>query len=136
MMELALIMTVLSIIVLGAIDFGRIAYMAMALTNAARQGAMVGSQTAALSSNFSAMQTAAQSSASADIGSITAVATRSCECEVAGVNTVMGSCTAACAGVVRIRVTVTTSKTFNTITRFPGLYNSVSLTRRAIMRAQ
>jgi Flp pilus assembly protein TadG len=135
-MELALIMTVLSVVVLGAIDFGRIAYMAMALTNAARQGAMVGSQTAATSTQFSTMQLAAQSSASADIGTISAVATRSCECNVGGTLTVMGTCTSACAGAVQIRVTVTTSKTFNTITRFPGLNNSVSLTRRAIMRAQ
>ena len=135
-MELALIMTILSVVVLGAIDFGRIAYMAMALTNAARQGAMVGSQTSATSTQYSTMQLAAQASASADIGAITAVATRSCACDVGGTVTVMGSCTAACLGFVQIRVTVTTSKTFNTVTRFPGLYNSVSLSRQAIMRAQ
>jgi len=134
--ELALIMTILSLLVIGTIDFGRIGYMAMALTNAARAGAMVGIETSATSANFTAMQNAASASASQDIGVITAVASRSCECDVGGVVTVMGTCTTACAGIVRIRVIVTASKTFNTITRLPGLNNSLTLTRQAIMRAQ
>ncbi len=138
LIELVLVVTVLSIVILGSIDFGRIAYMAMALTNAARAGAMVGSQSASDSNNFTAMRNAASASASADIGAITASATRSCECDVGGVVTVMANCppTGVCAGVVRIRVSVTASKTFNMLAPFRGLPSSVNLSRTAIMRAQ
>jgi Flp pilus assembly protein TadG len=138
MIELALVMSLLSVVVLGSIDFGRIAYMAMALTHAARQGAMVGSQSVADTNNFAAMKAAAEASASADIGSITDSATRSCECDVGGAVSVMANCppTGACAGIVRIRVRVVAMKTFNMITRFPLLPQSVTVKRIAIMRAQ
>jgi Flp pilus assembly protein TadG len=135
LIELAVVVTVLSVVVLGTIDFGRIAYTAMALTNASRAGAMYGAQPFK-SSDFTGMRNAASNSASADIGAIDPpVASRSCECEVAGTTTVI-ACNASCAGTLRVRVSVTASKTFNMLTRFPGLPNSVSLSRTAIMRAQ
>jgi Flp pilus assembly protein TadG len=136
LLELAIVLTVLSIATIGVIDFGRIAYQAMGLTNAARAGAMVGTQSPSSSGNFTAMRNAAQASAAADLGTITTSASRSCECEVAGVITVMGSCTSACGGTVRTRVIVTASKTFNMITRIPGLRNTVNLSRTVTMRAQ
>lgn len=133
-----MLFTLLTVIVIGAVDFGRIAYTAMALTNAARAGAMWGSQSIQDAQNTTGMQAAASASASSDIGAITTAATRSCECDVGGVVTVMANCPplGVCAGTVRIRVTVTASKTFNSITRFPGVPRSVLITRSAIMRAQ
>jgi Flp pilus assembly protein TadG len=137
MIELALVMTALSILIIGAIDFGRISYTAMALTHAARQGAMVGSGSVVDTQNFAAMKLAAEASANPDIGSITDSATASCECDVGGSVTVIAcSPMGACAGIVRIRVRVVAMKTFTTITRFPGVPNSVTLKRVAIMRAQ
>jgi Flp pilus assembly protein TadG len=136
MIELAMIMTLLSIVVLGSIDFGRIAYHAMALTNAARAGALHGAQPGK-NTDFAGMQAAASNSAAGDIGVITTGATRSCECQVgAAAPTVMASCTSACAGTVRMRVRVTASKAFNLIVRFPGLPTNVTVTRIAILRAQ
>jgi len=141
MIELAVVMTVLSVIVLGTIDFGRISYMAMALTNAARAGAMYGAQPFK-NTDFAGMRNAATNSAIADIGSVpTPVATRSCECQV-GVAppTVMTSCpppgVPPCAGTVRMRVSVTVSKTFTMFTAFAGIPSSVNISRTAIMRAQ
>lgn len=138
LLELALIVTALSILVVGAADFGRIAYMAMALTHAARAGAMTGSQSASDSNNFTAMQNAASASASADIGTIVATASRSCECDVGGVVTVMGSCPpgGVCAGIVRIRVSVTASDTFKLVRPFMRLPTNVVISRTAVMRAQ
>jgi Flp pilus assembly protein TadG len=136
MMELAMIVTVLSVIIVGAIDFGKISYMAMALTHAAREGAMVGSQTAANSTKFTEMQNAAIASAQSDIGTISANASRSCSCDVGGTVSPMGTCTSACAGSVQIRVSVTATKTFTMRATIVGLVKSVSLSRTAIMRAQ
>lgn len=138
MVELALVITVLSVIIIGAIDFGRISYMAMALTHAARAGAMVGSQKASDATKYTEMQNAAIASASADIGTISANASRSCSCDIGGVVSPMANCppTGTCAGSVQIRVTVTTSKTFTMRATIVGLVKSVTMTRTAIMRAQ
>jgi Flp pilus assembly protein TadG len=140
MIELAVVMTVLSLIVLGTIDFGRISYMAMALTNAARAGAMYGSQPSK-SGDFVGMRNAATNSAIADLGTVpTPVATRSCECQVGSAPpTVMTSCVPpvpACAGVTRMRVSVTVTKTFTMFTSVAGIPSSVVISRTAIMRAQ
>ena len=136
MLELALMGTALTFLVLGMIDFGRIAYTAMALTNAARAGAFVGSQVDNNSDNFTGMQNAAIASASADIGTIGATATSSCACDVGGVVSAMATCNSACAGVVEKRVSVTTTKTFTTVTRVPFMPNNIALSRTAIMRAK
>jgi Flp pilus assembly protein TadG len=129
----------LCFIALGTVDFGRVSYMAMALTNAARAGAIYGSQSLAKSNDLSGMETAARGSAAADIGVISTSTSRSCECQIGSATpTVMGSCppVGTCTGTVRIRVKVIASKTFTMIKAFPGLPGTVSLSRTAIMRAQ
>jgi len=140
MIELAVISTLLMIVVVGMIDFGRIGYHAMALTNAARAGAFHGSQPGK-NTDFAGMQSAASNSAAQDIGSITTTATRSCECQIgAATPTVMISCpppgNPVCNGTVRMRVRVSASKAFTLLARFPGLPSSVTLTRVAILRGQ
>lgn len=140
MMELALVTTVVTMVVLGTIDFGRISHHAMALTNAARAGAIHGAQPGK-STDVTGMQNAALNSAASDIGTITASASRSCECQV-GTNppTVMTSCpppgVPVCVGTVRMRVTVTASKTFTMLSTIPGLRNSLNVSRAAVLRAQ
>jgi Flp pilus assembly protein TadG len=140
MIELAVIATLLMMVVVGLVDFGRIGYHAMALTNAARAGAFHGSQPGK-NTDFAGMQSAASASAAGDIGSITTTATRSCECQVgAAAPTVMISCpppgNPVCAGTVRMRVRVSASKTFSLAARFPGLPSTVTVTRVSILRAQ
>lgn len=136
LVELAVVGAMLCMVVLGVIDFGRISYTAMALTNAARAGAMYGAQPNK-SADSANMRITAENSASADIGAIT-VTTHppQCECQVGGVTTVMLTCASACAGTIRTRVNVTTSKVFNMFTKFPGLPGTVTISRTAIMRAQ
>jgi Flp pilus assembly protein TadG len=139
LVEVAVAVILLCFIALGTADFGRVSYMAMALTNAARAGAIYGTQSLAKSSDFAGMETAAARSAAADVGVINTSASRTCECQVgSGTPTVMGSCPpiGTCTGTVRIRVKVIASKTFNMIKAFPGLPGTVSLSRTAIMRAQ
>src|SRR5512141_2889527 len=104
MLELAVIAAVLSMVILGAIDFGRIGHHAMALSNAARAGAIHGAQPGK-STDFAGMQSAASNAAAADIGAITTAASRSCECQTGGgTPTVMTSCpppgVPVCGGVV------------------------------------
>jgi len=131
LVEFALVLPFLCVILFGAIDFGRVSYHAMALTNAARAGAQYGAQSIGKSSDVAGMRAAALSSAAGDIGSVTATASQRCECD----GTLI-ACTATCSGARRIYVTVTTSKNFSTLTRFPGYPNSLSVTRSAVIRAQ
>jgi Flp pilus assembly protein TadG len=136
LLELALVAVAMSIIVVGAIDFGRVAYMAMALTNASRAGAMYGSQPTK-SADTVGMRIAAAGSASNDIGSIKVTASRVCECgNGTDTTATVIVCGAACGGVTRVRVRVIATDTFKLVRPFPGLRNNVVINRTAIMRAQ
>jgi hypothetical protein len=115
-------------------DFGRIGYSSMALTGAARAGAMYGAQSVVLSKDTAGMRITAQAAAS-DIGAITTAVSRTCECQIGGTVSVI-ACTASCTGTLRIRVSVTANKTFSLLRAFPQLPTTVALSRTAIMRAQ
>lgn len=140
LIELAIIVSMLALVTIGAIDFGRIGYHSMALTNAARAGAIHGAQPGN-STDAAGMQSAASNSAFADIGALTTSASRSCECQVgAATPTVMTDCpppgNPVCVGTVRMRVTVTASKTFTMLTTLPGIQRTVTVSRTAVLRAQ
>ena len=134
LVEFALSLTLLCVILFGTIDFGRVFYTAMALTNAARAGAQYGAQSNAKSSDTTGMRTAAVNSVSLDVTGITVTPGQTCTCN----GTAMANCppTGTCAGTVRIYVTVTATKTFTTIMGFPGFPHTVTLTRAASMRAE
>src|SRR5690242_12886675 len=76
LVELAFALPILVLLMVAAIDFARIFYMGIALTNAARAGAQYGSHTVANSANTSGMQTAATNAA--NINGISANASRTC----------------------------------------------------------
>jgi hypothetical protein len=138
LVELAVVLSVLALLLVGVADFGRIAYSAMAVTGSARAGAMFGAQNGQMT-NFSGMRAAAESAAT-DIGAVVDSATRSCECETGGSTTVMTNCnppgTPLCAGVVRYRVRMMVKKDFALLRSFPLLPATVQIRRVAIMRAQ
>ena len=61
-MELAVTLPLLVLVMVGAIDFARVFYMGMELTNAARAGAQYGAYNPAQSGNIAGMQAAAAGS--------------------------------------------------------------------------
>ena len=137
LVELMVVMTFLLVLVFGAIDFGRIGYTAMALTGAARSGALYGSSSLYNSGDTTGMKNVAAAAAASDIGTITRSASRTCYCTSGGATTTIACAPmGACAGTVRIRVSVTASKQFAMIVKIPGLRDTLTLRRTAIMRAQ
>jgi Flp pilus assembly protein TadG len=143
LVELAVVLPVLILILVSAIDFSRVFYTSIALTNAARAGAQFGSFNSAASGNFAGMQTAA--TAATNLPGVTAVATRTCACSTDGgtfsSTTTPNDCTSpeatACAsGTHRvITVTVSVSKAFSMIIgNLPGVANTITLTRAATLR--
>jgi Flp pilus assembly protein TadG len=128
--EFAIVGFALVLILLVAADFSRIFAVSIAVTNAARAGAQYGIQSTANFTNLAGMQQAALNDASG-ISGVTALASNFCEC-VTGTEIVCSS--ASCAAPRRyVRVAVTAE--FESVTQFPGLPDSVTLTRSAVMRA-
>ena len=143
LVELAVVLPLLVLIMIGATDFARAFYFAMVLNNAARAGAQYGAQSPTLSVDEPGMVAAAQASASADIGTITVVTPIDHPCGCASDSNAWIS-TQPCATVcptgqhMVISVTVTTTANFSRISPFPipGIPQTFAITRAATMRAQ
>jgi Flp pilus assembly protein TadG len=137
--EMALIVPVMIGLLLGAIDYGRVFYSAMAVTHAATVGAQYGAQSVTQSLDNAGMISAA-SGAATDVSGFSATAGRSCFCwsASAGTETAMGTCTSTCTSpsVVRIYVTVSTFGVFSTFVNYPGIPRTITINRAARMRAQ
>ena len=137
--EMALTLPVIVCLLLGAVDYARVFYSAMAVTHAATVGAQYGAQSVEKSLDAAGMQSAATSAAT-DIPGFSATAVRSCTCwsAAAGTETSVGTCTSPCTSpsVLRIYVTVTGTGVFRTLVTYPGIPNMVTINRTARMRAQ
>jgi Flp pilus assembly protein TadG len=141
--ELALILPVFILLLVGAAEVGRLAYAAIEVNNAARAGVAYAAQshtTASDTLSTGGIVLAAQTEAP-NVTSLTATATLSCSCESsAGVMPTPGSCTGvtltSCPSPSRIVefVQVNTTAPVNTVFHFPGIPSSVTLQGNATMR--
>ena len=137
LVELAVALPLLMLVLVGTIDFARVFYMAIELTNAARAGAQEGAHNTGF--NQSASQAAAIAAAP-NISSVSALASRLCQCaDDAGSffsTSPANTCTAtSCpSGHLVISITVTASRTFTTIATFPGVPSTIPLSRSATLR--
>jgi Flp pilus assembly protein TadG len=138
LVELAIALPLLVLILLATVDFARVFYSANELTNAARAGAQLGAASVANSGN-PGLITAQVAAASPDIGAITVSAVPSCWCATdTGAFGPLTACTTTCVspGHLVVSVKVTASKLFTTISPFPGIPNSLTISRSATMRAR
>lgn len=132
--ELALILPAL-ILMLAAVDFARLYYMWMAVTDAARAGAQYGAQNRTTAVDLAGMEQAA-CDAMQDLPcapGTNAVASNFCHCSGAPI-----SCTSAgsCAGYVQNFVQVTANATFDTVIAYPGIPSSVPISASVVMQVQ
>jgi len=130
--ETAIVIPALLMVCCGTMDFARIVFAGVELASAAHAGVQFGALTPGNSGNTTGMTQAALNDAS-DLGaSVTASASNFCMCSGATV-----ACTSTCSGVAPAGyVTVTANYTYNTILPYPGLPQSVALSRIAKMRVQ
>jgi Flp pilus assembly protein TadG len=144
LLELALATPLLLVMVLGVIELGRYAYIAILVGNAARAGAAYGSQSLPQSVDATGIQTAADNdfqNNGQNVSSLTVTSSTSCGCDSAGtvtgagcttdVNPTAGTCTT---GHWVVMVSVTASGTFNALFNFPGIPTSLSVSRTSTMR--
>src|SRR5260221_9332663 len=86
----------LVLILVGAVDFARVFYTAIELTNGARAGAQYGAFTPARSSDFPGMQNAA-TAAAANLSGVLADPSRQCQCAADNGSSFSNvACTATC----------------------------------------
>jgi Flp pilus assembly protein TadG len=135
LIETALLIPVMLMMCCGAMDFARIVNAGITVANSARAGVQYGALTPGNSGDTTGMVQAALNDG-ADLGTsnLTATARNFCEC-TAGTSEV--DCSTSCSGVTPSGYTsVTVSYTFKTLVPYPGLPQSVVLTRTANMRIQ
>jgi Flp pilus assembly protein TadG len=139
LVETAFSMSLLILLLLGAVEFGRLAYAAIQVNSAAKAAAQYGAQSRTTAGDISGMTSAAQSEyfggTALQLISPTATSGTSCICADTG-NTATcsnNSVTApACPGsVMEVTITVQTQASFDPIFHVPGLPTSFTLTGTA-----
>jgi Flp pilus assembly protein TadG len=142
--ELALVLPIFILLLVGAAEIGRLAYASIEVSNAARAGVAYAAQNHTTAQDSTNIQTAASSDAP-NITTLTATPTYSCSCEsTTGGMTAPGSCTGistaagSCPSPSRIvlYVQVTTSAPVNTLFNYPGIPSSITLRGFANMRVE
>lgn len=140
--EVALLLPLLFLLLVGGAEVGRLAYAAIEVSNAARAGVAYGAQTHATAADYNGIKQAALADAP-DIASLTvSPQTLACSCQdtTGTVTSITCSSTALTAcprpSIILEDVQVNTSATFNTGFHLPGLPSSFSLQGQAIMRVE
>ena len=133
LVELALLLPVLVLLLVGAAEFGRLAYAAIEVTNAAHAGVQYGAQNHATASDNAGMQAAAIDDGP-NVTSLSATASHFCACSNGGASTCLP---ADCSGSRILEyVQVKTAATVDPVFFYPGLGTTVTIRGQAIMRVE
>ena len=132
--EFLLMALTLFLLFFGLLDFGRLYYAYICLVNAAYAGAQYGAMVSGQSSNYSAMQTAANNDDPGTPG-FGATASSYCTCTPAGASV---SCTSSCAGYTSPLeyVKVQTSGSVAPFFPYPGNTGDFALTTSCTLRVR
>jgi Flp pilus assembly protein TadG len=139
LVEMALLLPLLSLVLAGAADLGRVAYYAMEVSGAASAGAHYGAQSRITAADTAGMKAAAANDAP-DVTSVTTLATtvtQSCACSN-GIATACATAGSNCTGTTRILeyVQLNTSAVVSPMVRYPGFPAAYTLRGQAIMRVE
>jgi len=132
LVELALVLPILLLLLVGTIEVGRFSYYSILVSNAARAGAQYGAQSLATAADTAGIKTAAQNDANVDGLTVTAI--QRCGCTGASLS---GSCPATGCSLPNsplVYVQVTATGTFNSLFSYPGLPPSITVTSTEEMR--
>lgn len=135
LVELAMMLPLFALMLLGTVDFGRAYYLAMEVAGAAHAAAAYGSQNP---TDKTGMQTAAQDDAPNVPNLSVGTPTYGCECAdgssySASCATTPSSCPSSLNVVYRVNVTVT--GTYKPLLPWPGIPSSLALSSSASMRS-
>jgi Flp pilus assembly protein TadG len=136
LVELAFVLPLLLLLLVGIIEIGRFAFYSILVANAARAGAQYGAQSLATAADTTGISTAGTNDAPGVIApnTLTVSSTQSCGCSSAA----LGPCGALAICVppdhplVYVKVTATGS--FNSLFNYPGLPGTITVTSVEEMR--
>jgi Flp pilus assembly protein TadG len=144
LVEVALLTPVLLALLIGGIELGRYAYIAILIGNAARAGAGYGAQSLVQSVDTTGIKAAADNdfqSNGQNVSKLTVTSSTSCGCDNGGTTTSAVCTTTAnasagtcAAGHWVVTVSVTASGTFNSLFSYPGIPTSIALSKTSTMR--
>jgi Flp pilus assembly protein TadG len=127
-LELALLLPLLLLLLVGVIEIGRYAYFDILVSNAARAGAQYGAQSLIQAADVAGIQTAAQNDG---LNSMTITTAQQCGCVAGG----LGGCpSGAVCPQPLVYVQVTATNRFNSLFNYPGLPASLTLSSTVTMR--
>jgi Flp pilus assembly protein TadG len=131
LVEFAVVTPVLLLLLVGAVEVGRLAYLGMLVQNAARAGVQYGSQSLATAADNTGMQNAALNDGQ-NISGLTAAASHYCTCADGS----SSSCAAGdCSGShMLVYVQVNTTGQFQPLIHCPGLPSTYVLNGQVVMR--
>jgi Flp pilus assembly protein TadG len=130
LIETAVSMALFIVMMLGAVEFGRLAYVTIEVSNAAKSAAQYAAQSAATAADVSGIQTAAKNEygtpASLTLVSPTANSGYACNCSgsttaVSCTNNSLTNPTCAAGSALEVTVTVHTQVSFNPGMHIPGM---------------
>jgi len=133
LVELALVVPLLLLLLVGIIEIGRFAYYSILVSNAARAGAQYGAQSLATAADAAGIVTAATSDAGSATG-LTITSQQRCGCDGAGLS---GACPAAACALPNhalVYVQVKAVGAFPSLFRYPGLPATINVTTVEEMR--
>jgi Flp pilus assembly protein TadG len=135
LVEMALVLPVLFLLLMGVVDFGRAYYLAIEVSQAAHTAALYGSQNP---TDTTGMQNAAVADAP-DVPSFTTssvTATYGCECSDGSSPIATCATNPACGGMITVNyVQVNTSVSYSAMFPYPGIPSPLTLRGSARMRA-
>jgi Flp pilus assembly protein TadG len=136
LVELAFTLPLFFVLIIGAAEFGRLAYAAIEVANAARAGAAYGAQTHITASNTAAIVLAATQDAP-NLTGVVATSSVSCVCSTGG-TVICTNALATCSSPARIieYVRVNTTATVGPLFNYPGLPHTFTLKGQSIMRVE
>lgn len=128
LVEVALTLPLLLLIMLGAVEFGRMAFAAIELSNAARAAAQYGSQNHDTALDTAGMLTAAQNDYTIDPTDISLTSTaETCNCSDTGAAVSCSSSTACSGAHIEVTLTIKTQANFDPLIHVPGFPGSITL---------
>ena len=129
--EFAILTPVVLILLIGAIEIGRLAYLSILVNNAAHAGVQFGAQNLATAADNTGMQNAALNDGQ-NIAGLTATASHFCSCADGSSSSCQPS---DCAGSHRlVYVQVNTTGQFQSLFSYPGFPSSYTVNGQAVMR--
>lgn len=118
LLEAALTLSVLSLLLIGAVEFGKVAYASIEVTRAAKAGVQYGCSSTTAATDTTGIAAAAAYEAS-DIPGLTTTSSVSCSCANGGASTCLNT---DCPGSdIVVTLTVHTTATYNPGIHLPGL---------------